>query len=529
MRYLPIHTFSSLTTDVDLFSEDGLSQFREKLTQDEAKKNARQSGFTDEDIIGLIHQLNSSQTVLFHNWIAQNKDLEKLLMDASQTVDDFVDTSGILSHQYFNQFKRFVSPYLANQLLQGAIKTEEERARLLSYCKLLDNDHIGVVEEHLFKPIREKLSELSSLLKGSETEQDLINVVQPICGDVYIKMANSLSKSSYALKLLYVDTILSALKSKACTARLANWVLKQMEQLTLNNEHQLKITEIRKELREGKFEVKNKGMGKTPLRLRSVMPVILLLLIGFMTFYIIYFKPFSQVEEPVIEQSSSFTEFSKEERQKLDSLIQTMSTPLMNDGEGYEETIPIVSNTTLNVRKPFNNSLLEAIYSDLKKDATIQSNQVVDSCELLRKKFQRYNGVKDLMKRDASVECAIKNESDYDALLYVAESKKNGKVYSVYIKQNSTRIFKINKGDYMFAVAGNIYVPFVPPNSYTVAALPSSDFKYHFCDTDVNYEASINKAFEYTDNTRKRTKFMIMGRVGSYFEIMDIYSVLSQY
>jgi hypothetical protein len=418
---------------------------------------------------------------------------------------------------------------LAERLIQLEVKDDVSRATLFTYCQLLDNDHVGVVEDQLFRPIRERLNQSGKELKLVEQEQDLINIIQPLCADEYLKIANALSKSSYALKLLYVDTILSALKSKACTARFANWVLKQMERLVLNNEHKIKITEIRKDLREGRFDVKNKGMGKTPIRLRSIIPVALILVIAFSAYYLIYYRPFSEVVDPTIEQSSSFTVFSKEERMKLDSLIQTMNSPLAPDEEGIDFSIPIINNTSLNVRNAFDNLLLESIHSDLTKDASIQLNQVADSCQLLRKKFERYTGVEDLLKRKASIECVIKNESDYDAVLYVGENKKLGKVYSVYLKQNSTRIFKINKGDLLFAVGGNTYVPYVAPQNYNAADIPSSKFNYHFCDTDINYEASMNKAFEFVDNTRTKAKFMIMGRKGSYFEMMDIYGVLSSY
>ena len=152
-----------------------------------------------------------------------------------------------------------------------------------------------------------------------------------------------------------------------------------MEQLTLNREHEDQIAELRKELREGNLEVKNHGTGKTPIRWRSILSLALVLLIMGGAFYVIYFKPFSQVEEIDIADTSSFKQFTKEERNELTSLIQSMGNPLLPDEDEIDPGIPIGLNTTLTFRTASQNDLFEQIYTDLSRDAEIQQNQMVDS------------------------------------------------------------------------------------------------------------------------------------------------------
>ena len=134
-----------------------------------------------------------------------------------------------------------------------------------------------------------------------------------------VQIVNSLSKASYALKLEYVDTIVNTVRTNGCTVRFANWIFKQMEELKLNNEHEEKILELKKELKEGKLAVRNHGSGKTPIRWKSVITFLFVALLGIGSFYIIYFKPFSTVEDEVIADTSSFKKFTKEERQGQDS------------------------------------------------------------------------------------------------------------------------------------------------------------------------------------------------------------------
>lgn len=533
MRYVPLRIFNELTEGEDLFAEEGIKRVQEKLTSEQAVHTAINAGFTIQDVVELTNSLSSSYVILFQNWIAQNQQLESFLV-VGNAKSEFHDIANIQAHQYFSQFKKYISPFLSIRLLESKVENIEQRKFLFTYVGLLDGDHRGVVEDQLFKPIRAQLEHVKAELKLMESskepsEQFLIDLIQPLCASEYIDIANLLSKSSYALKLMYVDIILSAINSKSCTARFANWVIKQMEQLKLNNEHAHKIAELRVELRDGKLEIKNKGIGKTPFRFRVILPVITALAILFITLYIVYAKPFSEVEAPETEQASSFTQFTKEERKKLDSLIQTMSSQLTPELEQIDGNIPIGINTTISYRQPFTNELMEGIYTDLSKDASIQMSQAVDTCQQLPKKFKRYTGVGDLLQRQGAIECVIKNESDYDAVLYVSEDKTNGKVYSLYLKQKSTRVFKLNKGDVLLVEAGNIYIPYKAPKSYPPSDLPSKDFKYHFCDTDINYQESINKGYKYSDGSSTSTKFMLMGSPGSYFQLMDIYGVLTDY
>lgn len=526
-KFIALKTFSSLYEGLDLFSEEGLQQFKNRIQGEQGDEIALENKIPREDLMRFMQSLNSSSTILFQNWVEQNDYLKQCLL--GEEITPFKDTAGVLSHQYSDGFKRFISPFLTAELLSRTSENDKELSILFSYVALLDNDDRAVVESQLFKPVRKRLDELNTASPHFTEEQELIDVIKPLCSEDLIRVVNSLSKASYALKLEYVDTIINTVRTNGCTVRFANWIFKQMEGLRLNNEHQEKIVELKKDLREGKLDVRNHGSGKTPIRWRAITTFLFVLILGGGAFYVIYFQPFSTVEDDEIADTSSFKQFTKEERKKIDSLIQSMNNPLLPDESEIDPGIPIGNGATLTLRQQSNNNLMESIYDDLSKDAEVQQHQAVDSCSLKRKKFKRYQGVKDLAKHQGSVDAVIKNESEYDVVLYVAENKTGGSVYSLFLKQGSTHEFQINRGDLVTAIAGNIYIPYVAPTSFNAVDLPSSDFKYHFCDTDANYEESINTTYEYTDRGRQKTKFMIMGNYGSYFSLMDIYGVLTAF
>ena len=123
----------------------------------------------------------------------------------------------------------------------------------------------------------------------------------------------------------------------------------------------------------------------------------------------------------------------------------------------------------------------------------------------------------------------VRNESEYDVILYVSENRKSGKVYASLIKPNETIEFTINKYNTMLIVAGNSYQPFEAPEKSTKEERPSKAFTHHFCDTDLNYEETINTTYQFAHPRQGKNKFMIMGAKSGYVHLVDVHGVLEAY
>lgn len=525
-RFIPLTTFKSLYINhTDLLSDEGMEDFDAKLNGEEGRKICEAYQITTSEFEHFKLTLKDPENIVFYGWVSYNTALLSVLTGNGK-LESYDDAFGHLIHQLSEGYQRFLSPYLSEKLLRYA-GTEDQLtlAAVFSFVELLDNHHRAVVENQLFGPLNEKLEHLKVALKGFQTEQELIDYIKPLCSEEMIDIVNYLSKASYALKLNYVDQILLAIRSKACTVRFANWILKQMELVKLNREHEYKILDLRRELKSGELSVQNHGKGRTPIRWRNAVMFLFLIIIGGGVTYLMVYKPFSDVEAPELSSETSFKQFSKEERAQIDSLLREMDGNIRSEDLTFDQSAPIIGNSaTLTLREPFENENMEAIYQDLIKDAEIQEQGFVDSCATSAIYVAR-KGDKDLTKNKGTVAAMIRNDSDFDAVIYVAEDTQNGAVHSMFLKQGATKVFEFNKGDIITVVAGNSFQKYVKPNS-SGHDLPSKMYTHHFCETDPNFRESINTSYRLSTDSLKKVKFLLAGNRAGYFQMLDLKNVL---
>lgn len=509
----------------DLLTDEGIESFKAKLNE-EGLNLASKNGYSSEDLNSFSRSINNPNNLVFYGWVEQTGALLELLSGKKEP-QFYLDRARHLEHQLANKYKQFLSPFLAESLLKfSGEKDISTLNNALSFCQLLDEDHSAVVESELFKTIKKRLLAMKSSMKSIEEEQGLIDLVKPLCSDEIITSVNSLSKASYALKLEYVDSMLAPIRVKSCTTRFANWILKQMEGIELNKEHEHKIVDLKRELREGELEVRNHGKGRTPIRWKNVIFSTFILGIAAVVFVVIYFKPFSEVKDQQFTNSSSFKQFTKEERIKIDSLLQAMNGNKREEEIYYDQGVPLIGqSTTLTLRKEFKNPTMEGLYNDLIKDAENQKAGYRDSCKTAIE-YKRNTGIKNLIDLKGDIEAVIKNESDYDIIVYVAENRATGEVFSLYVPQGSTEVFTVNKYNTITVIAGNKHQAYVAHSGLSSDDKPSSKFKTHFCETDDNYKESINTSYKVIDKSQDKVKFMVMGSPGSYFHLIDLNGVL---
>lgn len=171
---------------------------------------------------------------------------------------------------------------------------------------------------------------------------------------------------------------------------------------------------------------------------------------------------------------------------------------------------------------------MERVYEDLIKDADLKERGFIDSCSTAIG-YKRLKGVKNLNQKKGKIEAIIKNESDYDVVIFVSENKTGGETYSLFLKKGEATTFEIDKYNTLMAVPGSEYQNYTAPLNSDPADQPSQNYNYHFCETDVNYRESINTVYQVMYLHNGKTKFMLMGDQGSYFHLIDINGVLEQF
>lgn len=503
---------------------DGLSAFLQRLESHEAADICQREGISDAEIGQLRAALHHPEQVLFYSWIMQNQALEAMLMRGE--LSRFEDRGNFLSHQLAGAYRRFVSPWLAARLLKFAGADRSALEKAFSFIPLLDNDHSPAVEQQLFRGIRDEVENTLVRAKKVQSEDELVALIQPLCEDRVLACVNFLSRPMYATRLKYVDDMLSVIRMKSCTVRFANWILKQMERVSLNREHAYKLDDLRKELKEGKLTVRN------PMRndqtsipwARMISLAVLGLAIAFVV-YVIAYKPFSDVEVVVAGDDTSFEQFSPEERKRIDSMLQEMSSQRSDDAV-LDPNAPILGGgASIVLRKSFQNLTLERIYDDFSKDADLQDAGYRDTC-LRAVQFQPIQGTQDLKKHKGALAAMFRNDSAYDVLVLVAENTGSGAVYSALLKSGDIEVLQMDKGDILWVIAGNTFQQYHEPAGALPDELPSPLFKHHFCDTDFNYSETIRTPYEVKSIDKGKTKFLINGDLGTYVDLVDLYDVL---
>ena len=529
-KFIPLSVFKELySNESELLADVGMNSFREKLVIN-GNSIAEKAGFNTDQFMAFQETLLDPSNIVFYGWIEQHAAVKKALLGEKLSL--FVDSSQHLSHTLSNSYKKFISSVLSDKLVRVKIHSDEERKIAFSFVQLLDDRHRAVVEDKLFQPYQVQLDVLKTVSETTTDEQELVNLTKPLCSDEILAIVNYLSRASYASKLDYVDKILTTIHSKACTVRFANWVLERMSHVELNDEHKYKLTDLRKDLRQGNLTVRNHKKGSTPVRWKALFAMLLISLLVGSVVYLIVYKPFSQVDATEFSNNTSFRKFTKAERIRMDSLLNEMDHPFEKEDEidPLTTTIPTGVDIDLVLRKSFKNSQMEAIYNDLMADVKLKENYPTSDCSDSKNTvFKTSSSVKSLDDLKGVHPSVVRNESDYSIILYVAESFKGGKVYASLIKPNETIEFKVNKYNTLLIVAGNSYQKFISPSSSKEEEQPSEAYTHHFCDTDLNYEETVCTSYQFLHPREGKNKFMVMGAKSGYVHLVDVHGVLESY
>lgn len=524
-RYIPLYQIEKALGDSfpsDLLSDAGVEQLKGAMQLAEHQSALQNFGISGTDLSTYLDSL-SAQNLLFQRWIESNKVLADLLV--SGVLKEYKDNQGLGEHRLFIAFQSYLSPFLCERLLSfTSLSTDTVLLEVSSFLPLLDGDHRFLIENQLFTAVRRQLEKINAEHLKWEREELIMSEVMPLVSDEIIQRLNASSKSSYANKLQYVDTLLKTLYAPGCTPRFANWLIKRLELLELNAEHQERITSFKRDLATGELKVRNAQFVKTKGAKRWIPTTIVLLLAG-LVFYIVYFKPFNKPDEVDDIKRSSFTELTEQERREIDSIVQSMNAIVPENEDESDPGFFTGGNSILALRHAFQNQLMEQIYDDHVLDGRL-AYMFTDSCSK-SVKFQAYAACDELAKNKGT-ESVLRNESEYDLVLFVADAHVTGKVYSALVKKGDQLTFNLAKGQILTLVAGEKYNAFSAPSGASSDQLPSKAYSHHFCSRDANFEESINQSYVMNAGSTKG-KFVMAGTKNQYLRFIDLSGVTNPY
>lgn len=520
IRYIPLSEITKALNGAS--TESIIDGDQEVLT---AFMSTLSERYSEKDILKAIELIKREGAQVFHGWIAQHTALLEFMENG--VISPVTLTETVKNHKLFPQFQSFVTGYLQEQLLAVSAKNDVELSSLFSYVILLTPDVRDVVEAQLIKPLHQRVQRLLEVALTLR-EQELQNTVSSILSEPIISSMNSLSKAMYREKVFFVESFLELIRLGVCTPRLSNWILKQLDLLKLNKEHNDKLLDIRNDLKSGRIT----GL-KTVTKKRSVFrPVRIigsLLTIGAITVLIFYFFKNYETDIDEVNSNSAFKTFTPEERAQLDSIIQILQAKHNHARLNIDTTSSgqLIFPSYLAMRRSFDNHLMEEIYEDWNKDGILQDLYASGTTKEVASISRRPNE-KPLNTKPGTIKATLVNESSYDLIFYTGKNDPGAPVYSSVIPQDTTVALLLNEGDVFFCVAGRSLQKFEVPQNVAPDLLPGFSFKEHFGSTDDNYLESMNSPY-FVKHSPDQLRILIQGNKRDYFSVTELEGALEAY
>jgi hypothetical protein len=489
-----------------------------------------ETDYSASDILAILQLLNE-QTIVFFQWIEQDKELLNIL-EGKLPRTIFQDHFHWIGHSLSVPFFEFLLLFLKPAALKYQNEENTETVKFIfSYLQLMSSEERLMVEQELFTFTQQRMKILFNNAREATSEAQLLTITEVLCKDDYITIIGYLSRSSYHTKVWYVDEVLKLFRHPSISARLAYRIIQKLKQLELNPEHESAISAIEKELTSGQMlNEQKKNVRSFSFKLKKVVPLILLFAVLSSVYFIINYKETVDTDND-LHLASSFEQFSKEERKQIDSLIRSQRNDSLFTDQNQDQYLWVPgTSVSLSIRKPLKNERMEELYSDWLLDAQLFEKGIIDTCQSNSdsKKYQ----FKDVLlgsdlKGDQSV--AIRNESDYSIYIFVFDEKKEGEIYSVLLEKDKSISLDLTLNQHLLFVAGNNLTKFIKPNGLGAGELPSNRFDHHFCASDQNLSISLNSLYILKYPHKKANKLLISGDKQSTFVVADLYGILETF
>ncbi len=459
----------------------------------------------------------TSQNWVFINWIAEMPVLENLLLGELPKLS-FLDKFKWQEHELFESFKDFISPYLESALLNTKNSTQAEIAVTSSYFCLLNSTARSFVEFSFTKEFISASREVIKLFISDTSTKTFDSSLLLLCNDDIVKLFYHIGPSNYALKIEYSELIFELVKHPLCERKTLLWIIRMLEKTGLRDEHLLQLKTIQNGSLSNTLNLSSNNH-KESVSIKLIVVIILFLIIPISIWYFTQLNKYSIAEKELLDRRTSFEQFTTNERKKIDSLLRHIQSKSRNE----EEIDADFSNTRVNIMAGIKNKKMSLIYKDLLLDLENINYQLKDSCtNFLDETNLFYQNTKSLKNRNASQSLFIKNGSDYEVLICVFKEEKLADVYSFLLKKDKTTTFKLEVGETILFLPGK---KFSSLTRYDTAG-PSESFLGHFCEKDENYSTMLTEFYTFNPTKKSKSKLYLSGDQKSYFNILDLGSVL---
>ncbi|MBU3658659.1 MAG: hypothetical protein FGM14_02215 [Flavobacteriales bacterium] len=511
MRYFSIN---------DLKSAYGYHPFEQKELFVNALNLSNLNELEKQEISHFL-EVQTQQSLVFNAWIDQHEDLKSLLI-SGKTSSSFNDKFKWEQHQFFSDFQSFISPFFdVLTLKNNASNSIEDWAKIFSYFELIEKDHRFYLEQKCYTLVKLDLDKLFNSIENQLDRKQFESEFNALLSPSVLSLHSYLSAASNRLKIEFIERVLGLFKHPFCSAKLANWVLLQLQKMKLNEQQISSLNEIKAAIISGEYvfnepEIETK---KTVFKRVYGFYILATLIIAFLIFI---FKYDFSMKPELIYEGSALKYFTVKERKEIDSVIRSMdSIPKLTSNPEYYG-----SGLTVLIRKSFTNKIVEKLFIDLETDCDLHYTGSYDT--ILKTKIQDLKSfalpnTQSLIAKKNGESFEFKNESDYAVLLICWEEKVGGKVHSYVVSPQSTIQTKIAKEEHFLMLPGFDFGEIPAKNLSSFKLL-----EHHFGTIDFNFESAFQEFYVLKSPLVGKNKVLFVGKKGEVVEIMDVNGVFER-
>ena len=494
------------------------------LEQKELFVNALNSSSLNESErqkISVFLSSQTQQTLIFNAWIERHDDLNSLLV--SGTVNNlFSDKFKWKQHQFFSDFQSYISPFFDVLLLRNnASNSIEDWAKIFSYFELIEKEQRFYLEQKCYSFVKIELDKLFNSLENLLDRKHFENEFNTLLSSSVLALHSYLSQASNRLKIDFIERVLSLFKHPFCTAKLANWVLLQLQKMKLNEQQITSLNEIKDAIISGEYAFNEPKVERKKTVFKRVYGFYSLAIL-IVAFLIFVFKYDFSMKPELIYEGSALKYFSVKERKEIDSVIRSMDSipKLVSNPEYYG------SGMTVFIRQSFKNKVAEKLFIDLETDRDLHYASSFDT--LLKTKVEDLKSLvlvstKSLVTKKNGESFEFKNESEYVILLICWEEKSGGQIYTSVVSSQSTIQTKVAKEDHFLMLPGFDFGK-IPTENLTSFKL----LEHHFGTIDFNFESALQEFYVLKSPQSGKNKVLFIGKKGEVVEVMDVNGVFER-
>lgn len=440
MRYLPIHLLQAKQNTFEFpLSEKNRKGFYETL-------DGLSPNVSEKDRAFYFQLYSDQKSLVFISWIEENPVLSSAL--TRQKLDAvFQDKNKLMEHAFYSDFQQFISPFLypicQEELKHLSLKTLHFS---IAYSSLLPDYEQNLVQDAIATWFKNGVEVLEQRQKQAKNDQELHQLATSFLSDNTLIALNSLNNRHYFVKRLLIDSFLKLLDHPKSSSRLMGYVGERLRLLKLNPEHAKQLEKLVKDVKSGTIVLEKTRISW--FRLSLIVVVVLLLITGLIALFFIDATP----GEIVDQEKTAYMSLSKEERQRLDSLISNLeqekqgNAPLTLDSQ-----MPFIGEELV-MKRRWENKHFQILFDRWRSNDTVAFTTFFSS---VGKTPLAYVQTKKLHEKKGSKKIEFHNTSELLVLVLLFKNEEKAPLFSQYVLPKTVQEWETNEGEIVVVLPGN--------------------------------------------------------------------------